>query len=327
MQIDTSSLEALYAVISSRIEISSDDDKFISLLNSRAYRELRNDNIDHYSGDSTLNIVNGYIKFKSGIRSESDNSFINSRLQLFEKEYPDHNSDVSEILNSSRVMAFEYLPADFNYAEPAIAFAVLFHDQELAWSLDNCIITNYTNLFEFTDFNQKILAHELHHHYARQITKQRDDSFFQGTNGNIFLFVTQMANEGIAELISMPFVLKSPGQIGETGYKIFNEYKSINEHLTQFTDILKLHSNDLEKLNCELLKLRKNGFVFHLLSYYIIDKINSVFGKDTLFEIIKFPLTVFTHYNKSVLSLGEDNSLLACDEFISLLENNNHYYK
>jgi len=321
MQIDTSSLEALYAVISSRIEINPDDDKFITLLNSMAYRELRNDNIDHYSGDSILNIVNGYINFKSGIISGNDNSFINSRLQLFEKEYPDHNSDVSEIFNNSRVMAFEYLPADFNYAEPVIAFAVLFHDQELAWSLDNCIITNYTNLSEFNEFNQKILTHELHHHYGRQITKQRDDSFFDGTN-----FVTQLANEGIAELISMPFVLKFPGQIGEAGYKIFNEYKSINEHLTQFTDILKLHCNDLEKLNCELMKLRKNGFVFHLLSYYIIDKINSVFGKNTLFEIIKFPLTVFTHYNKSVLSIGEDNSLLACDEFISLLEKNNHYY-
>jgi len=323
MHINTSSLDALYALISSRnTEINPDDDNYTRLLNSMAYRELRNDKVDHYSGDSIRNVVNGYIKFKSGIISDN-NSFINRRLQLFEEKYTDCNSGFSEILTNSRTEALQYLPSGFNYSEPAIALAILFHDHELAWSLENCIITNYTNLFEFNEFNQKILAHELHHHYARQITKQRDGSCFNGTSGNIFLFVTQLANEGVAELISMPFVLKFPEQIGETGYKIINEYNSIKEHLTQFTGILKLHINDLERLNHELIKLRKDAFVFHLLSYYMLNKIDSVFGKHILFEIIKYPLTVFTHYNKAVLSLGENKSLLINNDFIFLIEKNN----
>jgi len=318
MIIDQSRREALHALITSPEIINPDDDNFIALLKSTAYRELLNDKIDHYSADSIMNVINAYKEFKFDNTSKEEHRFTNARLRAFDGNYQNHKLEIDSMFNNSQIEAFKYLPADFIYAEPVIALGVLFLEQELAYSLDSGIIINYTNSFDFTEFNQKILSHELHHFYARQICRLTDEIFNNNIMGNIFLFVVQMTNEGMADLITVPYALKYPERIDAFGYKIVNEYKSINENLQNFINILKSDDKTLEQ---DLLSLRKNGMIFHTLSYYIVNKIYSVYGKDTLCKIIENPLTLFNHYNKAIISLEENRSLLVNNDFISLLEN------
>ncbi len=265
MIIDRSSLEALYAIISSPEIINPDDDNFITLLKSTAYRELLNDRIDHYSADNIKNVINAYKNFKFNKITKIEHRFTNDRLRAFDENYQNHKFEINSIFDSSKIEAFRYLPADFTYAEPVIALGILFSEQELAYSLDSSIIINYTNSFNFNEFNHKILSHELHHYYARQICRLSDENFNNNTMENIFLFVVQMANEGMAELITMPFALKYPEKIGAYGSKIVNEYKSINESLQSFINILRSDNKTLEQ---DLLSLRNNGMLFHTLSYY-----------------------------------------------------------
>lgn len=295
MIIDQSSLKALYEIISSPNEINSDDDTFITLLNSTAYRELWNDKIENYSADNILEIINAYKEFKFKNISEEQHRFTNSRLQAFDENYLNHKIEISNTFNNSKIEAFQYLPTDFIYSEPIIALGILFLEQELAYSLNSCIIINYTNTIDFNEFNQKILAHELHHYYANQVCKLTDDIFNKDIMGNIFLFIVQMANEGMAHLITMPFSIKFPEMIGETGYKIVNEFKYVKSHVEEFINILRLDDKNIESLDPELLDLRKNGMVFHILSYYIVNKIHSVFGNDIIYKIIENPLTLLNY--------------------------------
>jgi len=322
MKIDKSSLDALYTVILCQDMINYEDDIFIDLLNTMAYRELWNDKIDQYSGESILNVLNAYIKFKSGNISDDEYMCSNNRLKIFEEKYQSYKPDIDSILSESKNEAFQYLPSYFNYEDPTIALAILFNEQEFAWSLDSCIVANYSNFLEYNEFNQKIMAHELHHYYANQIASFSDDIFSGSTMGNILFFVVQMANEGIAELLSMPFVLEFPEKTGKNGYKIVEEFKAIKQHLKNFIFILNTYNGNLEILQYELQNLRCNGFVFHLLGYYIANKINSIYGKEILFKIIENPLTLFDHYNKSVISSSEDKSFLVRDDFLTLLEKN-----
>ncbi len=321
MKIDQSSLDALYEIIKINNEIKSDDENFIFLLNSTAYRELRNDKIDRYSIDSMKNVINSYIHFKLDNQSEQDRKFTNSRLQTFEENYKKHNPDIAKIIVKSKIYAFNYLPAGFNYVEPTIALAVLLLDHELGWCLGNCIILNYTNFYDYNDFNQNLIAHELHHFFAAQIrNKNKDHIFDDKISGGIYIFILQMANEGIANLITIPYALEFPEKVGYHGEKIISQYKSVNENFRNFNNIITANINDFETMFKELTNLRKRPFVFHTLSYFIINKIYTAFGKETIFEITEYPLRILGFYNKAVEFLNEDDSFLINKDFISILD-------
>lgn len=320
MKFNQSSLDALYAIIEAPDKLGLDDELFQTLMSTTAYSELRKEGFDTYSEDSVKNILNAYLEFKFHNISKEQFIITNSRLKLFEENYNKTSIEITDIFINSKKEALQYLPENVNYSEPTIALTVLFNEMELAWNLDSCIIVNYTNFFDYNDFNIKIIAHELHHYYSYQISLLNDRIFEDSDIGYILLFICQMANEGIAELISMPYVLEFPEKIGINGDKITKEFKVVNKHLQIFINILKSNNQNTELLKSELLKLRKNGFVFHTLSYYIVTKIYEVLGKEAIFQIIENPLKVLEYYNRSVIAADQNTQLLADDKFLLLLD-------
>lgn len=258
------------------------ESNYDSLATSKVYNAIIEDDFEGYSYEELHDNLKDYINLQDKTQHEVFYKFD----LLLNNPILDINL-LSQIVEDAKVEALSLLQENVKYIDPEIGLALLFKMHQFGLSLETMIVLDYPSIIGKPIFLLKLLAHELHHFYSRQACRYLDIKFEDNANLNLDMFFIQMATEGLANLISMPYFMKPGEEIDSYSKSIVESYYTIETN-----DFWSLVSGDLDMKSLEekLMKFRKEYNKFHAVSYYIAKTIYEMCSKEELLKLIAYPL-------------------------------------
>lgn len=285
------------------------------LATSKVYKAIIEDDFEGYSYEELHDNLKSYINMQDKTQHETFYKF-----DLLLKNPVIESTWLTRIVEDAKLEALSLLPENVKYTDPEIGLALLLKKHQFGLSLDNMIVLDYPSIIGKPAFLQKLLAHELHHFYSRQACHYLDEKFENNANLNLDMFFIQMATEGLANLISMPYFMKAGEEIDSYSKSIVESYYTIETN-----DFWNLVSGEvvIGSLEEKLMKFRKEYYKFHAVSFYIVNTIYKSVGKEELLELVKYPLLMLPVFAR--LTYNKLDQKQISDKILSYLIKENEY--